>query len=498
MNLILKALDRQAQVCPQAIALAGLGVEISYAQLPARIDSLALRLAAGHGPVGLLMENSPAWALIDLAAMQARRPLLPLPQYFSDRQLRHALMSAGVAELITDDPGRILRIMGSRVGLNDGEDLRIGGQECRWLRLCDIAPVRLPGDTAKITFTSGTTGEPRGVCLSQAHMQQVAASLGQVAAARAEDRHLALLPLATLLENIGGLHVPLLNGARTELLPAVELGLTGSSGVDVSRLLVAMRRVRPSSLILVPQLLKALVRAAGNGARPPDSLRFVAVGGASLAPQLVEQAVKLGLPVHEGYGLSECASVLSLNPLGRQRPGSVGKPLPHVRLKFAGDGEILIEDSPFLGYLGESRGPQRTYASGDLGYLDADGYLYLSGRKKSMFVTAFGRNVAPEWIEEELMAQPDIAQAAVFGEARPWNVAVLQPAPGAARQCVDQVLALANARLPDYARVAAWVSADAPFSPANDQLTPNGRLRRDVIQGAYGRRLEQLYSTTHS
>ncbi len=493
MNTLLETLRGHARSRPNAIALRGSDGEFTYLRVVTLVEALAAKLANSVAPLGVLVANSPAWALIDLAAARAHRPLLPLPQFFSDAQLRHALSRAGADEVLSDDPARIQRIMRGRLQDPCGESLLVGDRDCRRLRLRTRAPVALPRDTAKITFTSGTTGEPKGVCLSGAHIEQVAGSLAAVVGANPSDHHLAMLPLATLLENIGGVYLPLLAGACSELRPMTELGLGGPDRLAPHRLLGLLARVRPTTLILVPQLLEILVRAAEAGASLPESLRFVAVGGASVAPRLLQRAAAHGLPVHEGYGLSECASVLALNPLGEARPGSVGRPLPHVHLDFAADGEILVHGSPFLGYLKAPHTPGGVYATGDTGYLDDDGYLHLTGRKKSMFVTSFGRNVAPEWVERELTAHPAIAQAAVFGEAQPTNIAVLSTPPGVAPDAVAQAVATANAQLPDYARVGAWLMADAPFSPANQQLTANGRARRTEILAAYGPRIDALY-----
>jgi long-subunit acyl-CoA synthetase (AMP-forming) len=240
-------------------------------------------------------------------------------------------------------------------------------------------------------------------------------------------------------------------------------------------------------------MLHALVAALGMGGQTPASLRFIAVGGAPVSPRLLVGAQQFGLPVYEGYGLSECSSVVAVNAPGANKPGSVGKPLPHVKLRFADDGEIYVSGAVFEGYLGLAEKPDAAgwWPTGDTGYLDDEGYLHLSGRKKNMFITSFGRNVAPEWVERELELAPAIAQAAVFGEARPFNAAVIWPRGSAAD--VDRAIAEINTRLPDYARVTRWIAADAPFSTTNEQLTPNGRRRRLAIHAVYGARLAALY-----
>jgi long-chain acyl-CoA synthetase len=212
---------------------------------------------------------------------------------------------------------------------------------------------------------------------------------------------------------------------------------------------------------------------------------------------VLERAARLGVPVYQGYGLSELSSVVAFNGPGADRTGSVGKPLPHVELRFAADGEILVRGAVFEGYIGGGEDPRTSegfWPTGDIGHLDDDGYLQLDGRKKSMFITAFGRNVAPEWIESELAAGPAIAQAAVFGEARPWNAAILMPRDRTHAAALQADVGKVNDSLPDYARVSRWIVADEPFSPMNGMATANGRLRRDAIFAHYRVRLDGLYS----
>lgn len=232
-----------------------------------------------------------------------------------------------------------------------------------------------------------------------------------------------------------------------------------------------------------------------GGAPRPQSLRLLAVGGAPVPLYLLERARELGLPVFQGYGLSECASVVALNVTGANKVGSVGRPLPHVRLKIAADGEIMVGgEALFTTYLGF---PQRAsgdgfWPTGDIGHLDADGYLYVTGRKKNIFITAFGRNVSPEWLESELTAQPEIAQACVFGEGSPWNVAVIV-ARGPGDEAVARAVARANEGLPDYARIRRWLLADAPFAPQNGMATSNGRVRRETVWAGYETLLRKLF-----
>jgi len=288
-----------------------------------------------------------------------------------------------------------------------------------------------------------------------------------------------------------------LAGATCHLLPLATVGLSGSTGLDVQKMLGALIRSGATTTILTPQLLHAMVAAIEAGHPAPRQLRFIAIGGATVSPRLLQRAQALGLPVFEGYGLSECASVVALNSGDAACPGSVGKPLPHARLKFAGDGEILVAGATLLGYCGgEPVQPDEFWPTGDIGHLDDAGFLHLTGRKKNIFITSFGRNVSPEWVERELTLHPAIAQAAVFGEARPWNIAVIVPRGNSPETvaAVNQAIAEANRVLPDYAQVRYWLPAQTPFLPQNGQLTANGRLKREAIWQIYQPAFEQMYS----
>jgi long-chain acyl-CoA synthetase len=491
MSRIFSILHNLASADPQRIALQDGIDELTYVAMESAVKKTAVTLAKANITVlGLLADNGIPWVLSDLAALHAELPCVPLPLFFSPQQILHAINDSWMSGLLTDRPMQMLTLL-AKAGIPARFTGEVNGLHLLQLDQATRA-VSLPQGTAKITYTSGTTGDPKGVCLSREHMETVAMALQEASEASARDRHLCLTPLSTLLENIGGVYVPLLAGACCCAPSLRTVGLAGASGLDSASMVRSLHNFDASTAILAPQMLHALVGMIAGGAVRPRNLRFVAVGGAPVSPYLLEQAAELGIPVFEGYGLSECASVVTLNTPHHNRPGSTGRPLPHVAISFAYDGEILLNNPVFLGYLGQDR-PMQPWPTGDLGYLDADGYLHLSGRKKSLFITSFGRNVAPEWVERELTQQPAIFQAAVFGEAKPWNCAVIVPGHQHDEADIEQAVAQANLRLPDYARVGRWVIAHAPFAAANGQSTANGRLCRRVIQAEYFDEMELLY-----
>lgn len=496
MSLVRDAIREHAARTPERVALSDGRRRMSYSRLDAAITRCSKALAAQRPVVlGLIADNGVDWIVADLAAAELGIPLVPLPLFFSPAQMRHALADSGVDLLLTDRPDAIAALLAADqrhaasapaiAALPALEVIRLASRPRR-------RPASVPAGTLKLTYTSGTTGEPKGVCLSAAQLEAVARSLVVATAAGADDRHLCLTPLSTLLENVGGAQVALLAGACVHVPPLAEVGLTGASGLDAARMVQALTETSATSAILVPQMLQALLAVVESGVRAPPKLRFVAVGGAPVSRRLLARANALALPVFEGYGLSECASVVALNTPAANRPGTVGRPLPHLTLGFGPDHEILVDGPHFPGYLGDASA-SRPWPTGDIGYLDDDGYLHLQGRKKSQFITSFGRNVAPEWVERELASQPGILQAAVFGEARPFNTAVITAPPGHSDGAIADAIAIANLGLPDYARVARFVRSRQPFTVHNLQLTGNGRLRRAEIWAAYSESINALY-----
>jgi len=304
------------------------------------VEQLAADLArSGARTVATLLDNGPAWIVADLAALRAGIVHVPLPTFFTPAQREHALDVAGVDAILAPGP---LPGFAPRACSVAGAALRLGR------RTTEAA--LLPEGTAKVTFTSGTTGAPKGVCLASATMLAVARSLADAMAPLAIERHLVALPLPVLLENLAGVYAPLWHGSGIVVPPLAAVGLTGSSCFDPATLDAMVRREHAHSVITLPQMLRAWAAwRTTTGSTTRAELRFVAVGGAAVGRALIGEARAAGLPAYEGYGLSEGSSVQTLNLPGADRPGSVGRALPHAKIRVAADAEIKNDGTPMKG-----------------------------------------------------------------------------------------------------------------------------------------------------
>ncbi|MCB2067864.1 MAG: AMP-binding protein, partial [Erythrobacter sp.] len=441
---------------PQAVAVDPAGAEpLTYAALAQAVAAMRpdLALFDRARPVALQLDHGVDELLWELALLDAGIPVLSLPTFYTAQQSAHALAASGAQALVT------------------AQDVR----------LLDHARVQLPAGTARITFTSGSTGTPRGICLSEAQMLATAqAVIGHVGSHHA-GRHLALLPPGILLETVAGLFATLLAGGTYVVAGADRLGLANPFRPDFASMARAVTGHRATSLILVPELLAGLVGAIDSGCSAPTELTLVAVGGARIAPALIQRARAAGIPVRQGYGLTECCSVVTLQDADDASADNAGRALGHQQVSIAADGEILVSGTLCLGAIGGEPLPS-PYPTGDIGSLDEQGRLHVTGRKSSMIVTSHGRNLAPEWLEEVLLAQPAVAQCMAWGDGLPAPRALLVPAHPQAD--LAAAVAAANAQLPEYARIAGWQEA-AHFLPDNGLLTGNGRLRRQAIAAAY-------------
>lgn len=475
----------QLQQFADNIALDDGHQQLRYQVLAQQVASLSQWLTAQeYQRIAIIGPNSLAWVIADLALALAGKICVPVPLFFSARQQEYVLKQANIELLLFTE-------------MHSGsKPTPIPGLWASVRQTLSNNTPQLPMTEGKITFTSGTTAEPKGVCLSW--QQQAATCEGLIDAlgeqfSNGQYRHFCLLPLATLLENQAGVYLPLRLGQQILLLSPASTGLNGSSALDLNRFAQSLLHYQPASLILTPQLLQALVLLCLRYPTLVKNFRFIAVGGAHCAPALLAQARQLGLPVYQGYGLSEAGSVVALNLPQQNKTDSVGKPLPHIALKIV-DEHILVKGALYAGYLGEApRAPEQWLDTGDLGTLDTEGYLHIYGRSKHLLISSYGRNISPEWLEAELQLCPAVAQAMVTGDAKPWLSALITLRPQANPQQLATQIQQLNSQLPDYARLRTLLLLAAPFTQENKQLTENGRLRRSQINSDYAEAIATLY-----
>jgi long-subunit acyl-CoA synthetase (AMP-forming) len=461
-----------------------LGPQEIQARVNAVAESLARHVEDGMS-VGLLADNSIDWVIVDLACQLLRLTVVPIPGFFTPQQIQHLIQSQHIAVMIAES-SRPQNFLVDWRAHSMGDALTSLRLYCNRHSDERSYPVQ---DYQKLTFTSGTTAAPKGIPLSKTDQWQVADALRQTLGSLEMRRHLCLLPLSVLLENLAGVYAGLVMGAEIVIVPLSETGLLGASGFDAGRAIGLINRVCAHSVILLPQMLKEIVHHLEQNRLQLSSLKFVAVGGGKVSPALIQQARRLGLPVYEGYGLSEASSVVALNIPGRDRLGSVGFPLPHVRIQIAADAEILVLRSAVRAERNsdDTGWSERVISTGDLGYIDSDGFLVVTGRKKNVLITGFGRNVSPEWPEALLTADHAIAQSFVYGEGDAQLSAIIVPADrsdlpeSVIFESVRKAVYHVNQGLPDYARIKNWHVTHQRFSLANGFLTANGRLRRNEI-----------------
>lgn len=449
---IIRAIEEKSRLMPQRAALSDGGRIITYAELPAAIQQMAGKLlAADCKRLAIAGDNSIEWIISDLAALACGIPVIPLPPFFTPAQRQGVLESSGATHIALG-----AALVPAALSLQ---------------------PL-LPDGTDKITYTSGSTGAPKGVCLPQDGLEAVATSIGAILGSQHVGKHLCVLPLGVLLENVAGVYTALMTGA-TVCVPALAvIGFQNPFRPDFAALLRAIVERKATSIILVPELLRGLMAEIRKFGLPPKGLTFAAVGGAKVAPELLTQAQQLGLPVYEGYGLSECGSVVSLNTPSMARTGSAGRLLPHVRAHVDSSGEIVIDNPCFLGYLGDAPRRSGGFATGDIGHIDDEGFVTLQGRRKNLIITSFGRNISPEWVESVLLSQPQIRQAVVYGDGESALKALVVPA--AADADIKSAIAQANSQLPAYAHIAD-IREVPPLTAENGFLTGNGRIKRTTV-----------------
>lgn len=480
MSYVIDALMAHAKQQPKKTAIVTKNKSLNYGQLVEEMLAVAqLFSSTGCHTVGVDLDNSVPWVLADLAAMEAGLTAVPIPGFFSEGQVAHLLETAQVDLLLRDHgdaPGDGWQeLVSKHVGI------RLYSRQ-----------VPKASSSAKVTFTSGSTGNPKGVVLSQQAIDDTTRGLVESLSPLGLARHLSVLPFATLLENIAGIYAPIVHGSELQITSLADVGLTGAS-LDIDKFVALLTEVEADSMILVPQLLTAIVTLTEFGLLDLSKYKMLAVGGGRVSKSLLDKASALNLSVFEGYGLSEGGSVLTLNLPGTNLPGSVGKPLPHAQIRTSVEGEIEIHGTVMEGYLNDAPVvADGWYPTGDLGHIDADGFVHVTGRKKNVFITAFGRNVNPEWIEAALSQQPAISQAVAYGEGRDHNIALIWLRFETEHAEVERLVSDVNLELPDYAQIHDFIVVSEALP--DSMITANGRVKRDLVIERYIELINEHYT----
>jgi long-chain acyl-CoA synthetase len=478
----------------------------------------AVLRSAGIQPgdrIAQLSENRYEWIIADLAIQLVGAVHVPIHVTLSAQQ---------IAEHITHSAAPLLFVSSEKLQVNLAgllpATLKVFVHDHREACLAPTASVQhpaadqaaegaCPDDLATILYTSGTTGPPRGVMLSQRNLAANAAAIADAHGGGADQTRLCVLPLSHIYARTCDLYTWIYRGSRLVLAESRET------------LARDCRLSQPTALSAVPYLYQRIaerIRAAAPGNQEAavravfgDKMERLSCGGAPLAPHIDAWYAQCDLPILPGYGLTEASPVVATSTLTCRRHGAVGRPLPNVDVQIAADGEILVRGpNVMLGYWRDAAATAEAIRdgwlrTGDLGELDADGFLYVRGRKKELIVLSTGKKVFPTRVESLLAASPLIEQAAIFGDDRPGLVALIVPSAGGlaagmnAQSTREQIAAEVKRCLLAAAheeQIRQFALVDRPFTIERGELTPKLSLCRAVIARNFSHELENLGATS--
>ncbi|MET8572767.1 AMP-dependent synthetase/ligase [Streptomyces sp. NPDC004783] len=563
--------------------------QVTAAEFRDEVVALAKGLVAcgitPGGRVAVLAPTRYEWTVFSYALWTVGAEVVPIYPTSSRDQVEWILRDAGCVAVLVEDEQSVMTVgsvCASLPALRHVWQLDAGALDTLVARgefipsatVDSLRRIVLPDATAVVAYTSGTTGRALGCALSHrslaATCDTLLAGWGHTVAPEGEQGAvLAFLPFS----HVYGLMIQSLC-VRGGLLMAHEPRMTEEA------LASALRSFRPTYFYAVPSLLERLYktflrtaqesgrgalferaattardfaaalerRRLGRGPGPGFDLRMqhalyertvyrrlrealggrvrrATSGGSPLSRELSLFYEGIGIYVHDGYGLTETGGGLTMQPLGREKSGTVGQPLPGTEIRLADDGEILVRGpSLFRGYVGDEAATRRVLrggwlATGDLGHLDDEGYLAITGRKKDIIVTSGGKSVVPAALEERLRMHPLVHQAVVVGDNRPCVGALitLDPqflkhwraslGPGAAgdapvrearvenalRDEVARAVAAANSAVSRSESIRVFRVLPEPFDVSNGLLTPSMKLRRDAIVRTYALEIDAMY-----
>ncbi len=569
---------------------AGGWLDISIAGFLSTVRGVARGfIAAGVEPgdrIAIMSQTSYPWAVVDQAAWFAGAVSVPIYETASTHQVSHVLANSGAKLVLVGEESLsakvrsaanmvradvTIRSMGSVAALHE---LAEGGASVTDAELEQARTARTLDDVATIVYTSGTTGKPKGARITHRNLAEGVANLldfSRDILGHGESRTLLFLPLAHVL-------------ARAVQLACIHRGIQVAHTGDTSTLIEDLGTFRPTWLLAVPRVFEKVYHSAaakaesegkggifhaarrtaiaysqarqdeadGAGRGPSAALRakhavfsklvygklhdrmggcvthFVS-GASPLNSEIGHFFTGIGLPVQEGYGLTESTAPITLNTPGATRIGSVGLPVPGNSVRLAEDGEILLRGPViFDGYHRDEEATSETFdeegwfRSGDLGTLDADGFLTISGRKKELIVTGSGKNVYPTPMEETVRADSLVAQAIVVGDGKPFVAALVFPDPDnlagwaerhgygsglsigevleheeagpALRAQVQARVDEANDHVSRAESIRKFELVDAELTEASGHLTPSMKLIRQKVVADYADTVESLYA----
>jgi long-subunit acyl-CoA synthetase (AMP-forming) len=525
---------------PQQLAHRAFGSEagFTYAESAAQVRKLAEGLHAlgvrRGDTVAEMLTNRPEFNLVDLAAMHLGATGFSVYNTLSPEQIQHLFVNSDARVVVTERQF-LPRVLEARTAEVE-HVVVVDAAEHGLMTLDDVARTHVrgfdfeaawravePDDVAALIYTSGTTGPSKGAQLTHANAMFESRALAAA---------LPIAPGGRLVSYLPSAHVG--DRALSHFAASICYGQTLVSLPDLRQVAAALVEVRPTLFGAVPRVwekLKAGLEAAGlkDPSKLPeagkalvrarlglDQCSVLITSAAPASLEVMQYFLDLGLPLNEGWGMSELSCFATVNPHGALRMGTVGKALPGVELKLLDDGELLVR-APLV-MKGYRKDAERTAEaldadgwlhSGDIATIDADGYVRIVDRKKEIIINSAGKNMSPANIELRLRsASPLIAQAVCIGDRRPYNVALLvldrevvgkafggaAPPRDALQGVVAAAVEAANASLSRVEQIKRFAILDAEWPPGGDELTPTMKLKRKPIYAKYAAEIERLYS----
>lgn len=498
----------------------------SWNELGALVAQAAEALAArGVQPgdrVAQLSPNCEGWIVADLAVQQLGAVHVPLHAALAPLQAAEQTAHAGAHLLLVDreeTADRLRAAVGHQVAIiAHGELLSHPTSQVGTGGRVDGAAT--PDSLATILYTSGTTGAPRGVMLTQRNLVANAVGVTDAVAAIADEIRLCLLPLSHIYARTCDLYSWIYRGTRLVLAESRDT------------ILRDCQLAKPTVINAVPYFYQKVADSLRNREQPADgatlrqafggAIKRCYCGGAGIAPEVEQFFAERELPILCGYGLTEAAPVVTASTFENYAAGTVGRPLPNLEVQLAADGELLVRGPNVMqGYWHDEAATAAAIQegwlhTGDLAAWADSGNLRIVGRKKEMIVLATGNKVAPTQVEQLLTGSPWIEQCCVVGDGRKCLAALIVPNPDLLRQEIrrrrlfvwsrrralthPKIIALyrqeidrCSANAASFEQVGPFVLLGRGFSVEAGELTPKLSLRREAIERAFSGEIEKLY-----